>query len=178
MTRAFIALGSNIDPDRHVVQAVRLLAAQVRIVGISTVYRTPAEDRPEQPPYYNCVIAIETGGAPAEIQQAVLHPIEQALGRVRTADKYAARTIDLDLIWYDDLILNSAALTLPDPHIRRRVFLACGLRELAPELVWPGSGQTLAAIAAGLPAAAMEPLAAYTTLARNAAGLERDDGSA
>ncbi len=175
MTRAFVGLGSNIDPERHVAQALRLLAARVRITGISTVYRTPAEDRPEQPAYYNCVIAIETDCTPAELQQAVLRPIEQALGRVRTEDKYAARTIDLDLIWYGDLVVENAALTPPDPHIRRRAFLARGLCELAPDLAWPGSGELVRAIAAGLPASGLEPLDAYTRRVRSAVGLKCED---
>jgi 2-amino-4-hydroxy-6-hydroxymethyldihydropteridine diphosphokinase len=100
MTRAFIGIGSNIDPAENVRAAIRSLAQQTRLVGISMVYCTDALDRPEQPPYYNCVVAIETEVPPAEVKHGILHPIENSLGRKRTADRYAPRTIDLDLIVY------------------------------------------------------------------------------
>ena len=65
------------------------------------VYRTEPLGRPEQPRYYNCVVEIETGIARVELKQTLLRPIEDALGRTHTADKFASRTIDLDLIVYD-----------------------------------------------------------------------------
>ncbi len=165
MARAFVALGSNIDPERNVPAALQRLAQAARVLGISMVYRTPAEGRPEQPAYYNCVAEVETAAAPLEFR-LTLRQIEAALGRRRTADKYAARTIDLDLILYDELVFESDELTLPDPLIARRAFLACGILELAPELRLPGSGRPIAEIAASIAGTEMEPLEDFTARLR------------
>ena len=67
MARAFLSVGSNIDPAENVRRALELLCSHVRITGISTVYLTPAEDRPEQPSYYNCVVEVETQTAARRI---------------------------------------------------------------------------------------------------------------
>ncbi len=166
MARAFVSIGSNIDPGENVRKAVRLLARQVRVLGISTVYLTEPVERPEQTPYYNCVLEIETALSPLELKRKVLRRIEEQLGRKRSEDKFAARTIDLDLILYDDLVLKTEGLTLPDPEITGRPFLAVPLHELAPELVLPGSRVPIADIAAGMKRNTMKPLAAYTDMLR------------
>jgi 2-amino-4-hydroxy-6-hydroxymethyldihydropteridine diphosphokinase len=161
-----VSVGSNIDPYYNVRSALSLLRRQVRIVGISTVYLTPAEDRPEQSAYYNCVVGIDTQLPALQFNVLVLKPIEAALGRVRTEDKYAARPIDLDLIIYGDVVLKTEALVLPAPEIRTRPYVAVPLRELSPELRLPGSDETIAKIAGTLPRGKMEPLDAYTRLLR------------
>jgi 2-amino-4-hydroxy-6-hydroxymethyldihydropteridine diphosphokinase len=162
MTRAFIAVGSNIEPARNVREALRRLALDEVIAGISTVYRTPAEGRPGQPKYYNCVVEIETATAPRDLKFRVLRRIEKELGRERTADKDAPRTIDLDLIWYGEVVMKAAHLVLPDPQIARRPFLAVPLCQLAPGLVIPGCSLRVCDAAAGLPRGGMEPLVAYS----------------
>ncbi len=161
MARAFVSVGSNIDPARNVARALRQLAQHCPILGISTVYRTAPEYRPEQPWYLNCVVAVETAAPPAEFRR-VLREIEGELGRVRTADPYAPRKIDLDLILYGALVLQTEDLALPDPHILHRAYLARGLHELDPEMTLPGSGRSIAALAAALPAGDMEPLPPFT----------------
>lgn len=167
MARAFIAVGSNINPAENVRKALGLLARQTKLAGISTVYRTAPLGRPEQPHYYNCVVEIETGIAPADLKQKLLRPIEEALGRVRFADKFASRTIDLDLIVYGDLSLDTDEIKLPDPQILERPFLALPLSELAPDLVLAGFNLPLREVAATIPQDGMEPLADYTGLLRN-----------
>jgi 2-amino-4-hydroxy-6-hydroxymethyldihydropteridine diphosphokinase len=166
MARTFLSMGSNIEPAENIRRALEFLCRHVRVTGISTVYLTPAEGRPEQPSYYNCVVEVETQTPPVELKYAVLRPIEESLGRKRTEDKFAARTIDLDIILYDDLIMKSDDLTLPDPQIRRRAFVALPLRELSPGLRLPGSGLSIAEIAASLPQSAMKPLKDYTEILR------------
>ncbi|MGO8704995.1 MAG: 2-amino-4-hydroxy-6-hydroxymethyldihydropteridine diphosphokinase [Candidatus Brocadiia bacterium] len=161
MTRAFVAVGSNIAPARNVREALRRLALDETVARISTVYRAPAEGRPEQPKYYNCVVEIETATPPRDLKFRVLRRIENELGRERTADKCAARTIDLDLIWYGDLVMDADDLVLPDPQIARRPFLAVPLCQLAPDLVIPGSSLRICDAAAGLPRDGMEPLETY-----------------
>lgn len=168
---AFVSVGSNIQPAENVRAAIRHLDQLARLKGVSTVYRSPALGRPEQPPYYNCVVELETEASPAKIKLA-LRRIEEEMGRVRTDDKYAARTIDLDLIVYDELALDTVELKLPDPDILERPFLAVPLWELAPDLVLPGLGLPIRDIAAKFRRASMEPLWDYTTLLRKDAGLE------
>lgn len=166
MAQAFLSVGSNMDPADNVRRAIELLCRHVRVTGISTVYLTSAEGRPEQPFYYNCVVEVETQTPPVELKYTVLRRIEESLGRKRTEDKFAARTIDLDLILYDDLIMKNGDLTLPDPQIQRRAFLALPLQELSPGLRLPGSGLPIAEIAASLPQIAMKPLKDYTEILR------------
>jgi len=162
MTRAFIGVGSNIEPVTNTEHAIRLLARETQVTSVSMVYLTEAEGRPGQPPYYNCVVEIKTDLPPAELKHRVLRGIEAMLGRVRMEDKYAARTIDLDLILYDELVVTSDDLTLPDPEIVRRPFLAVPLRELIPGVTLPGSGLCIDDIAASFRGNPMKPLANYT----------------
>ncbi len=162
MARAFVSVGSNIDPENSVLTALRLLGEQAAVRAISTVYLTePIGPGGGQQSYYNCVIEIETDLPPLDLKHSLLRRVEASLGRVRTADRYAPRTIDLDLILYNDAVLNIDELTLPDPDILERPFLAAGLRELAPSLVLPGSGVSIESVAAKLPNT-LKPLVHYS----------------
>lgn len=165
MVRAFIAVGSNINPEKNVKEALRRLTIRERIKGVSTVYLNEALNRPEQPPYYNCVVEIQTQSSPGELRNA-LRDIEANLGRVRTEDKYAARSIDLDLILYGDVTIESQDLRLPDPEIFKRPFLAIPLQELAPDLTLSGSGMNISQIVSTLPVRRMKSLEKYTQLLR------------
>jgi len=147
MMQAYVSVGSNIAPEENVITAIKLLADRVPVTAVSTVYLTEPLGPGNQAPYYNCVIAVETELAPMDFKRLVLREIESKLGRVRTSDKFAARTIDLDLILYDDFVMTGDELTLPDPQILQRPFLAAPLAELAPDLVLPGSGEPVAAVA-------------------------------
>ncbi len=162
MALAFVSIGSNIAPEENVKKAVRLLCAEAPVKALSTVYRTEPVGGKEQPPYYNCMVMIESALPPLELKRDVLRRIEKELGRTREADKYAPRTIDLDLILYDNIVFISEELVLPDPEIRIRPFLAGPLYELAPGLIMPDSKEPISAIAARVRGADMQPLTAYT----------------
>jgi 2-amino-4-hydroxy-6-hydroxymethyldihydropteridine diphosphokinase len=162
MARAFISIGSNIDPEKNVRGALLRLGSAAQVKAVSTVYRTEPVGPPGQPPVYNCVAEIETDLAPRDLKFRLLRRIEAELGRTRGSDKFAARTIDLDLILYDDLVMTEEALTLPDPDIPRRPFLAIPLHELAPGLVLPGSGLRISDTVVALPRTVMLPLENYT----------------
>lgn len=157
-------MGSNIEPEENVKKALQLLASKVRIVGISTIYSSEAEGRSKQPSYYNCVIEIETDIPPKELKHTVLRKLEVELGRKRTRDKDAPRTIDLDLILYGDLVQKTKDLVLPDPQIPNRPFLAIPLHELEPDLILPGIGLPIKKAAAHLQPVIMIPLKSYTGL--------------
>lgn len=165
MPRIFISVGSNIEPEDHVRQALARLAQAMRVVAISTVYLTPPLDRPEQPPFYNAVVEVETALAPRELKRT-LREIETALGRVRSDDKYAPRPIDLDILLYGDAVIAEPELTIPDPNIPARPFLAIPLAELATAQWLPGTRRPLRAIAAQLDTSDMEPLPEYTAQLR------------
>ncbi|HAR62196.1 MAG: 2-amino-4-hydroxy-6-hydroxymethyldihydropteridine diphosphokinase [Candidatus Margulisiibacteriota bacterium] len=166
MTRAFVSIGSNISPGKNVKSAIGMLSAKEHVVKISTVYRTEPEGHKNQPAYYNCVIEINTEKPPLQLKNSVLKPIEKSLGRERSADKYASRTIDLDLIIYDSLVLVTDKMTLPDPMIVCRSFLAIPLMELSPDLVLPGWNVPIDKVAGKLSQANMEPLKEYTEQVR------------
>ena len=165
MARAFVGVGSNIDPTENVKKALRLLAQEMRVVAVSTVYETEPEGRRRQPRYYNCVVEVETEAPPAELKRA-LQGIEESLGRVRTADKYASRTIDLDVLAYDELSVQAPDLTLPNPDVATRAYLAAALAELAPALALPGIDLTAAELAKKLPKRGMRALDEYTAALR------------
>lgn len=161
MARAYIGIGSNVDPEKNIRLALRALNAKAAITGISTFYVTPPVGGCENPPFYNGAAGIQTALAPREVKFEVLRKIEDELGRVRTGDRYAPRTIDLDLVLYDNVVMREPGLVLPDPDVVTRVFVAAPLLELDPELVLPG-GLKLAEIARSLPADTMTPLPDFT----------------
>jgi len=141
---AFVAVGSNIDPERNVPAALGLLMSHETVTAVSTHYRTAPLDRPEQPPYVNGVWRVETQRDPRSLKHDILRAIETRLGRVRTGDAHASRSIDLDLIAYGDVVSNEPGLLLPDPDIERRPFLAVPLVELSPDFRLPGRSERLA----------------------------------
>jgi 2-amino-4-hydroxy-6-hydroxymethyldihydropteridine diphosphokinase len=159
VTRVFIGVGSNIGPEENIREALRRLAQSARLVSISTFYREPALGHPEQPDYYNGVVAIDTDLSPAELKSQVLRAIETALGRRRGADRYAARTIDLDLLLYGD--------SAPDPDIRTRPFIAIPLYEIAPDLVLPDVRVPIRQVAEQFAPSGIQPLHEYTLYLRN-----------
>jgi dihydroneopterin aldolase/2-amino-4-hydroxy-6-hydroxymethyldihydropteridine diphosphokinase len=136
-------MGSNINPEENILKALNLLSKCVKIRDVSTVYLTEPLKQKNQPSYFNCIVKIETDILPTKLKLDVLRMIEAQLGRERTRDKYASRTIDLDLIIYDNIQMNTEQLVLPDPEIQERAFLAVPLFEVEPELLLPGSNKPL-----------------------------------
>ena len=173
MVRAFISIGSNINPSTNVKESIRLLSLANTLIAISTVYKTEPEERPEQPPYYNCVVEIKTDLTAMELKFQALRRIEDDLGRIRSAaDRFAPRTIDLDLVLFDDEAIETCGLTLPDPQILRRPFIAFPLAEIAPGLVLPGLNLTIEDAVKGMAKDKMEALPSYTKELRSEFGLE------
>jgi dihydroneopterin aldolase/2-amino-4-hydroxy-6-hydroxymethyldihydropteridine diphosphokinase len=147
MTIAFLSLGSNIEPSRNIFEAVRLLASHVKVLKSSRVYLTAPLGGKSQPDYWNCVIEIETNTEPRKLKSDVLKTIEEKLGRKRTEDKFASRTIDIDLILYGEEHFSRVELTIPDPQIRERAFLAVPLYEIEPNLLLPDTDEPVKKIA-------------------------------
>ncbi len=166
MTHAFIGVGSNIAAEGNIRQALHRLEQHVRIIGVSTFYRQPAVGRSNQPDYINGVVAIATDFSWPKLQFGILHKIEDELGRRRTADKFASRTIDLDLLLYEGGAAGGGEPPLLHPDIGSRAFVAIPLSELAPSLVLPGPIPILD-VAARFSAHKMERLQEYTCQLRN-----------
>lgn len=150
---AFISLGSNIEPERYLPLAAEQLRSLGQILAVSTVYQNPAVGPTRQPDYLNAVILVETSLSPVQIRNR-LRAIEAALGRVRTSDKYAPRTIDLDLLLLGERVRDDGEPVLPDPDLLLRPHLAVPAAELKPDFPHPVTGETLRALADRLRASA------------------------
>ncbi len=145
----YLALGSNVDPRRHLPLAVRELERLLDVEAVSHAYEADPVGAPRTPTFLNAAVRIRTDLPPARLKHEVLRPLEARLGRVRSADPNAPRTIDIDIALVEDLTLEDAAagIVVPDPDIPRRAHLALPLAELAPELVHPAFGTPLGELA-------------------------------
>jgi 2-amino-4-hydroxy-6-hydroxymethyldihydropteridine diphosphokinase len=147
--RAYVALGSNLG-DRAA--ALRDAVAEVgrrrgiRVAGVSAVYETEAHTLPKQshqPAFLNAVVALDTSLTARDLLGALLDT-ERAMGRTREGGRWAARTIDLDLVLYGDRVVHEAGLTVPHPRLVERRFVLAPLADLAAEGEVPGTGSTVA----------------------------------
>ncbi|ARK13558.1 2-amino-4-hydroxy-6-hydroxymethyldihydropteridine diphosphokinase [Fibrivirga algicola] len=136
----YLLLGANLgDKQQTFAQARQYIGEQVgTIVSASSLYETEAWGVTNQPTYLNQVLLVETYLTPADVLTRT-QAIEQRLGRIR-AEKWGVRLIDIDLLFYDSLILNSPTLTLPHPLLHERRFTLMPLAELAPNFVHPVLG--------------------------------------
>jgi 2-amino-4-hydroxy-6-hydroxymethyldihydropteridine diphosphokinase len=137
MATAYVAIGANLgDPLAQAQSAVTHLAAlpETRVVAVSSWYRSAAIG-PAQPDYINGVASITTALSPLDLLDSLQH-IELAHGRQRL-QHWGPRTLDLDLLLYDNLILQSERLQLPHPQLTLRNFVVIPLREVAPQLMLP-----------------------------------------
>lgn len=140
---AYIGVGSNIEPESNITDALTHLSKHVNITGISSFYKTAPLLRENQDDYLNGVWQISTSMTPGKLKFDVLRRIEKELHRNRESDKYAPRTIDLDILLYGDMVIQEDNLTIPDPDISKRSFIAFPLSELNPDLVMPDTKKPL-----------------------------------
>jgi 2-amino-4-hydroxy-6-hydroxymethyldihydropteridine diphosphokinase len=150
MSCAYIGLGSNLaQPMQQLQRALATLRslATLKVVTVSSFYRSAPLDGSAQPDYLNAVAQIDTSLAPLALLHQLQH-IENEQGRER-AVRWGARTLDLDLLLVDQIQLHSVDLTLPHPGLTLREFVVFPLLEIAPNLVLP-SGIALHDCAAAL----------------------------
>ena len=138
MAEAALGLGGNIgDKRRYVADAIaRLEAGGARVLKRSSDYRTEPWGLTEQDWFVNACVLVETALPPEELL-ALCQSVERALGRVREI-KWGPRTIDIDILTYDDLTVETPTLTLPHPFVLERAFVLVPLAEIAPDLVIRG----------------------------------------
>jgi 2-amino-4-hydroxy-6-hydroxymethyldihydropteridine diphosphokinase len=139
---AFVALGSNIDPEQHLARAARALKQRFAQVRFSACYRNQAFGF-QGPDFLNAVAAFATVLPIAELL-ATLRAIEAESGRGAADPKWGPRAIDLDLLLYGQQVGAGPGYTLPRPDLTRRVYMLGPLAELAPERRLPPEGPTFA----------------------------------
>lgn len=144
MPRAYVSIGSNIAPKRHVPSAVRDLAERYGRIEASSVYQTPAVGF-HGADFLNLVVGFDTHESPHAVA-AGLRAIEDRHGRHRGGERFAPRTLDLDLLLYGDTVMNETGLQLPRDEITRHAFVLGPLAELAGDRRHPVSGIRLAAL--------------------------------
>ena len=136
MPKVFISIGSNIDRERHVTQAICELKKKFSVLAISPVYETESEGFSGEN-FYNLVIAIKTELTPAQLYHE-LRIIEARHGRERTSEnQFISRTLDLDQLLYDNLVLSDGRLNLPNADITEYAFVLKPLADIAGELKHP-----------------------------------------
>lgn len=132
----YLSLGTNLgDRAANLKQAVSSLPPQMTVKARSNVYETPPWGYTEQGPFLNQAVMATTYLEP-ELLLKHLKRLETALGRESTF-RYGPRLIDIDILFYDDLVLNTPLLTVPHPHLHERGFVLIPLMDIAPDLVHP-----------------------------------------
>lgn len=140
MARVYLSLGSNIDAENNLRAGVRDLRNKYGTLQISTVYESTAVGF-EGDNFLNFVVGLDSNDD-VQTTQTNMSAIEEAHGRIRGAEKFSSRTLDIDILLYDDLIINEAGLNLPRDEIEKYAFVLQPLAELAPGLTHPVSGKT------------------------------------
>ena len=144
MAKAYLSLGSNLEPERHLREAIRALRARFGEVVVSPVYRTRAVGF-DGPDFLNAAALIDSDLDPYALDRW-LHDLEDAHGRDRSGPRFGDRTLDIDLVLYGDLQLKGPGhLRIPRPELKH-AFVLRPLTDIAPDAVVPGTGRTLAAL--------------------------------
>jgi 2-amino-4-hydroxy-6-hydroxymethyldihydropteridine diphosphokinase len=145
---AYLSLGSNIDPERNLPAAVDLLGEYGRVRAVSNVWQSKPVGFTDQPDFLNAAVILETALSPRSLRRQAIAAIERRLERVRTRNKNAPRTIDIDIMLFNDEITQVNSRRIPDPEVLERPFVAIPLAEIAPDYIHPETGQRLCEIAA------------------------------
>jgi dihydroneopterin aldolase / 2-amino-4-hydroxy-6-hydroxymethyldihydropteridine diphosphokinase len=149
MVEAIIALGSNLgDRAKNLKQSLSALGEYGRVTAISSVYETKPMYNEDQGWFLNAVVSLETELNPARLLEA-LQSIEKSMGRERGV-RYGPRVIDLDIVFYDGLVVSEPGLEVPHPRLAERPFVLEPLREIRPDLVHPVLKVTVSELASSV----------------------------
>jgi len=150
MARVFIALGSNLgDRTVHLAKALGILGEFSTVVRRSPVYETAPMYLTDQPRFLNMVVQIDTDRDPRQLL-ALLKQAEKSLGR-EGGVRYGPRVIDLDILLYDDQVVNLPNLKIPHPGLPERAYVLRPLCDIAPHLIHPVLGRTMERLLSYLP---------------------------
>lgn len=149
MPIVYLSLGSNEgDRNKNIGQAVELLNQhpEIQVKRKSSLYETLPVGYLDQPCFLNGAIEIETGLPPLELLD-ILKLIEKQVGRKEEGIRWGPRLIDLDIILYNSLVMETPRLTIPHPRVLERAFVLLPLAELVPKMLYPGLGKTIEELA-------------------------------
>ena len=150
MPRAYLSLGSNLEPEKHLRAALDELRNRFGEITVSPVYRCPAVGF-DGPDFLNLAVGLDTELDPASLNEW-LHALEDRHGRRRDVARFSNRTLDVDIVLFDDLVLRGPGhLALPRPELKH-AFVLRPLADIAPQIVHPLRGKTLAQLWAEHPA--------------------------
>ncbi|MBS1586132.1 MAG: 2-amino-4-hydroxy-6-hydroxymethyldihydropteridine diphosphokinase [Bacteroidetes bacterium] len=149
MNTVYLLLGSNEGRrEDWLNKAIDLLTKDCgKVAARSAIYETAAWGKEDQPDFLNMAVAVETELNPREILECT-QAIEQQLGRQRT-EKWGRRTLDIDILFYDGLVVSQPDLQIPHPYIQERRFALAPLAEIAPELLHPVFRRTITQLLSG-----------------------------
>lgn len=141
MTQVFLGIGSNIEPERHLELAVGELRRRFGEVALSPVYRGPAIGF-DGPDFLNLVARVRTQRSPRAVLDEI-GGIHRLAKRERSGERFCSRTLDIDLLLYDGLIVSGPEIELPRPDVLEYAFVLRPLADIAPDFVHPLTGRTL-----------------------------------
>lgn len=159
LNRVYVGLGSNLDdPAAHIRRACQELGVLPGTCcsQYSRLFKSAPHGPADQPDYINAVAELETELTPSELL-IVLQALEQQHGRVRTEERWGPRPLDLDILLYGDLRINTSDLQVPHPRMTERPFVLYPLQELEPDLNIPGLG-ALSELLQNCPIGDLEPV--------------------
>ena len=153
----FLAFGTNLgDRLANLRGALAALSQDITVLARSPIYETPAWGYEDQPPFLNMVVKAETALPPAALLARIKH-VEVELGRTPSFH-WGPRLIDIDILFYDDLVLETAQLVIPHPRLHERAFVLVPLNDLAPALVHPVLHKTVSELLTAVDSSAIRPL--------------------
>ncbi|MFQ5987427.1 MAG: 2-amino-4-hydroxy-6-hydroxymethyldihydropteridine diphosphokinase, partial [Dehalococcoidia bacterium] len=142
----FLALGSNLgDRKANLEKALQLLGERLALERLSSLYETEPVGLEEQPLFLNAVCCVKTDVGPFQLL-SLLKGVEVALGRAPSFPN-APRLIDVDILFYGNLVIETEQLAIPHPRLEERAFVLIPLAEIAPDLIHPVSGESIADLA-------------------------------
>jgi 2-amino-4-hydroxy-6-hydroxymethyldihydropteridine diphosphokinase len=136
MATVYLGLGSNLgDREAFISQAMEMLCQKIQLLSVSSLYQAAPLGFTEQPSFLNAVLKASTAFSPRELL-SLTQSVEKKLGRERT-QPWGPRTVDLDVLFYDSVILEDPDLTIPHPRLHQRAFVLIPLCEIEPLLLHP-----------------------------------------